>query len=174
MSIAFDRGQAISLRLIDEVEAMHVLRDRDTRRSSDLDRPSEREFWRQVLEATGDQWEVEIASLRLDDRLAAYVVGLLDGTAYRVYDGRMSTELAAYSPGRLIAAAALDRAMKDERFAVLDWMSGVAADKLLATNVTERRARLIATSASRSASLSSEPASSGAMAAAGDRQGRWT
>ena len=73
----------------------------------------------------------------------------VDGDTYRVYDGRMSTEWQHYSPGRLIEAAALSRAMTDPRFAVLDWMSGQAAEKLLATNLAEGRARLVATSGSR-------------------------
>ncbi|MEL7156795.1 MAG: GNAT family N-acetyltransferase, partial [Actinomycetota bacterium] len=149
MSMAFDRGQAISMELIDEVESVHVARDRDARRNSDLDRPSERAFWRRVVEAAGGDWEVEIATLRLDGNLAAYVVAILDGDTYRVYDGRMNTEWAHFSPGRLIEAAALSRAMSDPRFAVLDWMSGVAAEKLLTTNIAEGRARLVATSGSR-------------------------
>ena len=149
MTIGFDRGRAISLDLIDEVEAVHLARDRDARRNSDLDRPSEREFWRRVVEATEGDWEIEIASLRLDGELAAYVVALLDGETYRVYDGRMSSEYREYSPGRLIEAAALSRAMTDPRFAVLDWMSGVAAEKLLTANIAEGRARLVATSGSR-------------------------
>ena len=149
MSIAFDRGQAISMDLIDEVETVHVSRDRDARRNSDLDRPSERSFWRKVVESPTGDWEIEIASLRFDGQLAAYVVAILDGDVYRVYDGRMSTEHSDYSPGRLIEAAALSRAMSDPRFAVLDWMSGVAAEKLLTTNIAEGRARLVATSGSR-------------------------
>ncbi len=149
MAIAFDRGEAIAPDLIDEVEALHVSRDRNARRNSDLDRPSERSFWRKVVEASHDQWEVEIASLRLNGDLAAYVVAILDGNTYRVYDGRMNSEFPNYSPGRLIEAAALDRAMTDKRFAVLDWMSGVAAEKLLTTNIAEARARLVATSGSR-------------------------
>ncbi len=151
MSIAFDRGRAISAELIDEVESVHVQRDRDARRQSDLDLPSEREFWRRVVEGgkSGSEWEVEVATLRLDDVLAAYVVALLDGDTYRVYDGRMATEFADYSPGRLIESAALTRAMTDPRFAVLDWMSGVAAEKLLTTNMAEARSRLVATSGSR-------------------------
>ncbi len=149
MTIAFDRGQAISMELIDEVESVHVARDRDARRNSDLLRPSERAFWRQVVESPNADWEVEIATLRLDGNLAAYVVALLDGDTYRVYDGRMSTEFRDYSPGRIIEAKALHRAMTDPRFAVLDWMSGVAAEKLLTTNIAEGRARLVATSGSR-------------------------
>ena len=158
MEIAFDRGKAISSELIDEVETVHVARDRDARRNSDLDRPSERDFWRRVVEAAGG-WEVEIATLRLDGELAAYVVALLDGDTYRVYDGRMSTQFRDYSPGRIIEAKALHRAMTDPRFAVLDWMSGVAAEKLLTTNIAEGRARLVATSGSRYLSANRIPVS---------------
>lgn len=149
MTIGFDRGRAISTELIDEVEAVHVMRDRVSRRQSDLDRPAEREFWRRVLEGGNARWEVEIASLRLDGELAAYAVALLDGHVYRVYDGRMNSEYAAYSPGRLVEAAALNRALTDSRFSALDWMSGVAAEKLLVANTAEGRARLVATSGSR-------------------------
>ena len=49
--------------------------------------------------------------------------------------------------GRLIEAAALDRALKDPRFTVLDWMSGVAAEKLISANTAEGRVRLVASSA---------------------------
>ncbi len=149
MTIAFDRGRAISQELIDEVEAVHVGRDRHNRRDSDLDRPAEREFWRRVVEGGQGDWEIEIASLRLDGELAAYVVSLLDGDTYRVYDGRMNTDWEHYSPGRIIEAQALSRAISDPRFAVLDWMSGIAAEKLLTTNIAEGRARLVATSGSR-------------------------
>ncbi len=149
MTIAFDRGQAITTGLIDEVESVHVSRDREARRASDLDRPSERAFWRHVVESPDGLWEVEIASLRLDGELAAYVVALLDGDTYRVYDGRMNTAYSDYSPGRIIEAKALARAMADPRFAVLDWMSGVASEKLLTSNIAEGRARLVATSGSR-------------------------
>lgn len=149
MTIGFDRGRALTSELLDEVEAVHVSRDRHARRNSDLDRPAEREFWRRVVEGGDDEWEVEIATLRLDGELAAYAVALLDGDVYRIYDGRMSTEHHDFSPGRIVEAAALSRAMGDPRFAVLDWMSGIAAEKLLTTNIAEGRARLVATSGSR-------------------------
>ena len=149
MVISFDRGRAISAELLDEVEAVHVSRDRHARRNSDLDRPSEREFWRRVVEGGHDDWEIEIATLRFDGHLAAYAVAILDEDVYRIYDGRMSTEWENYSPGRLVEAAALQRALADQRFQVLDWMSGIAAEKLLTTNFAESRARLVATSGSR-------------------------
>lgn len=149
MTIGFDRGGALTAELIDEVEAVHVSRDRHARRNSDLDRPAEREFWRRVVEGGNGEWEVEIATLRLDGELAAYAVALLDGDVYRIYDGRMNTQYQGYSPGRIVEAAALSRAMGDPRFTVLDWMSGIAAEKLLTTNIAEGRARLVATSGSR-------------------------
>ncbi len=152
MIIGFDRGRAISSELLDEVEAVHVSRDRDARRNSDLDRPAEREFWRRVVEGGNEDWEIEIATLRLDGELAAYAVAILDGDTYRIYDGRMSTDWQHYSPGRLVEAAALQRALSDQRFTVLDWMSGIAAEKLLTTNFAESRVRLVATSGSRSLS----------------------
>ncbi len=148
IEISFDRGRAISTLLIDEVETVHIGRDRDNRRRSDLDRPSEREFWRRICEGGKNEWEVEIAQLRLNGELAAYVVALLDGDIYRVYDGRMSSKWQHYSPGRLVESAALNRAISDPRFSSLDWMSGVAAEKLLTTNFAEGRSRLVATSGS--------------------------
>jgi diguanylate cyclase (GGDEF)-like protein len=159
MVIAFDRGRALTAELLDEVEAVHVSRDRHARRNSDLDRPAEREFWRRVVEGGNEDWEVEIATLRLDGELAAYAVALLDGDTYRIYDGRMSTEWQHYSPGRLVEAAALSRALSDSRFATLDWMSGIAAEKLLTTNFAESRLRLVATSGSRGLSNKRIPVS---------------
>ena len=61
----------------------------------------------------------------------------------------MRTEWQEFSPGRLCEAASLSRALSDQRFTVLDWMSGIAAEKLLTTNFAESRARLVATSGSR-------------------------
>eukprot|EP00928_Gymnodinium_smaydae_P035590 TRINITY_DN25022_c0_g1_i1.p1 TRINITY_DN25022_c0_g1~~TRINITY_DN25022_c0_g1_i1.p1 ORF type:complete len:575 (-),score=83.95 TRINITY_DN25022_c0_g1_i1:687-2159(-) len=149
MEIRFDRGLAISTTLIDEVEAVHVSRDRDNLGRSDLDAPTERDFWRRLCEGGYEgEWEVEIAQVRLNSELAAYVVALLDGDTYRVYDGRMSSKWQDYSPGRLIESAALDRAIRDPRFQSLDWMSGVAAETLLTTNSAEGRGRLVASSQS--------------------------
>ncbi len=167
MTIGFDRGRAISADLIDEVEAVHVSRDRHNRRNSDLDRPNEREFWRRVVEGGSDGWEIEIATLRLDGELAAYAVAILDGDTYRIYDGRMNTAFEDYSPGRLVEAAALGRAISDPRFAVLDWMSGIAAEKLLVANFAEGRARFVATSGSRPTEKNSRRELAGTTASAG-------
>ena len=99
--------------MIDEVEAVHVSRDRQCAVDSDLDRPAEREFWRRVVEGGNDDWEIEIATLRLDGELAAYVVAILDGDPYRIYDGRMNTEYRGLLAGSSGRGRGLSRAMAD-------------------------------------------------------------
>ena len=41
----------------------------------------------------------------IDGDVAGYVVGILDGQSYRVFDGHFETEYSRYSPGRLVEAA---------------------------------------------------------------------
>jgi diguanylate cyclase len=134
------------LTIIEEVERIHRQRDHDLRRRSDLDDVAGREFWRRSILEHIRRGEAEIVTLRLDGELAAYVVALLDGRFYRVLDGRFDTKYRRYSPGRLVEMAALERALRDERFVELDWMSGFAAEKLLAENGGEQRVRFVAAS----------------------------
>jgi len=74
-----------------------------------------------------------VGTLSLDGELAAYTVALLDGLSYRIYDGHMDTAFARYSPGRLIEAAAMDRA-GNAGYREVDWMTGVGAEKILSIN----------------------------------------
>ncbi len=138
---------------IDKIAAMlprladaHLERDHLTRRSSDLDDPAAKTFWYRVLCAHNEIGKVEIATLRLNGELAAYVVGLLDEESWRVFDGHMVSRFSEYSPGRLIEAAVVDRVVTDKRFSEIDWMSGVAAEKLLCSTDSEERMRLVAIS----------------------------
>ncbi|HLZ36474.1 MAG TPA: GNAT family N-acetyltransferase [Mycobacteriales bacterium] len=133
-------------RLLVDVERVHRQRDHDSERDSDLDDPTGLVFWRQVILQHSLRGEVEVATLRIDGELAAYVVSLLDGSSYRVYDGRFDTSFAEYAPGRLLEAAALERALQDPRFTELDWWSGVASEKLLSENVSCTRQWLGASS----------------------------
>src|SRR5262249_59834162 len=56
--------------------------------------------------------ELEVATLRLDGQLAAYVVALTDGPTYRVFDGRFAPAWRRYSPGRRLEAAVVDHACR--------------------------------------------------------------
>ncbi|MEL6890349.1 MAG: hypothetical protein AAFP84_02030, partial [Actinomycetota bacterium] len=77
-----------------------------------------------------------------------FVIGLIDDDAYRVFDGHFNGDFHRYSPGRLIESAVLERAMIDARFVGLDWMAGVAAEKILTSNHNEGRMQLVASSKS--------------------------
>ena len=82
--------------------------------------------------------------LTIDGVLAAYVIALIDGTTYRVLDGRMNTDLSAYSPGRILESAVLERALEDGETELFDWMTGVAPETILAANVWQPRWSLVA------------------------------
>jgi hypothetical protein len=137
------------LSVIEEVERIHRQRDHDLRRRSDLDDAAGRDFWRRAILEHSRRGEAELVTLRLEGQLAAYVVALLDGRNYRVLDGRFDTRFRRYAPGRLVELAALERALTDERFVLLDWMSGFASEKLLAATGSEPRVRLVAASSVR-------------------------
>lgn len=130
--------------LLDEVERTHRAREHHARRVSDLDSSPGLRFWRSVILGHAARGEVEVATLRLGDELAAYVVSLVDGGAYRVLDGRFAPTWSRYSPGRLLETATLDRASGDARYREVDWMNGCASEKLLTANAADLTEHLVA------------------------------
>ena len=132
--------------LLPKLQEIHVDRDHSTGRRSDLDEAANEALWRELILAHAESSQVEIATLRLDNRTVAFVVGMLDDDAYRVFDGHFDSEYSRYSPGRLVESAVLERALQDHRFVELDWMAGVAAEKILYSNRSEGRMRLTAAS----------------------------
>ncbi len=136
--IGFEREPARLAKLREEVEAVHRARDHDAGRVSDLDEVAGAAFWRSVYDLHAARGELEVATLRLDGHLAAYVVALVDPPAYRVFDGRFAPPWRAYSPGRRLEAAVVDHARR-RHFQVLDWMSSVASEKLVASTWAEPR-----------------------------------
>ena len=117
---------------------MHQARDHDAGRVSDLDDRAGLAFWRSVYDGHAARGELEVATLRLDGHLAAYVVALVDSPAYRVFDGRFAPKWRLYSPGRRLEAAVVERARRG-RFLELDWMSSVAPEKLVACTQADPR-----------------------------------
>jgi diguanylate cyclase len=128
------------------LERIHLDRDRASRDSSDLDDPLARDLWRRLVLAHSQSGDVEVSSVLIDNEVAGYVIAIIDGSSYRVFDGHFDGAFSRYSPGRLIESAVLDRVIIDPRFTELDWMAGVAAEKILATNTNEARRRLSASS----------------------------
>jgi len=146
LHIDFATGLGPVAVLLDEVEHTHRAREHHARRVSDLESSPGLRFWRGVILDHATRDEVEIATLRLGDDLAAYVVSLLDGGAYRVLDGRFAPTWSRYSPGRLLETATLDRAVADPRYGEVDWMNGCASEKLLAANAVDLTEHLVAAS----------------------------
>ena len=115
-------------------------------RTSDIDDPAGRRLWRAIIATHIAHDQVEIATLRLDDELAAYVISFVDDSTYRVFDGRFVTRWARYSPGRLLEVATLAHAMADHHYERLDWMNSIAPGKLISANTLEPTAHLVASS----------------------------
>jgi hypothetical protein len=148
--IQFERDPGRLATLRDEIEAVHLARDHDAGRASDLDDTAGIAFWRSVYDRHAARGELEVGTLRLDGHLAAYVIALVDRPAYRVFDGRFAPPWRRYSPGRRLEAAVVDHA-RHEGFTVLDWMSSVAPEKLVASTWAEPRWTVTAASDQRSA-----------------------
>ena len=136
--IQFEREPARLAKLREEIEAVHLARDHDAGRVSDLDEGAGAEFWRSVYDFRAASGELEVATLRLDGHLAAYVIALVDPPAYRVFDGRFAPPWREYSPGRRLEATVVEHARR-RHFRVLDWMSSVAPEKLVASTWAEPR-----------------------------------
>ena len=62
------------------------------------------------------------------------------------FDGHFDTLWARYSPGRLVEDAVLRRVIADERYSVVDWMLGVAAEKILSATGARDAVSITATS----------------------------
>lgn len=144
IDIRFETDPSVIAGLLPELAEAHIGRDHLKRRSSDLDDPAAKVFWYQVIAAHNEINSVEIATLRLDGELGAYVVGFIDGQSWRVFDGHMVTRFSSYSPGRVLESAVVDRVVADKKFSELDWMTGVEAGKILCSTDSEPRTRLIA------------------------------
>ena len=113
-----------------------ISRDRDHAggRPSPLDDPDRRRLWQRRVLALAAGGDLRLATLRLNGELAAYVLGIEDGSAYRVLEGRYVARWARYAPGPLLEAAVLDGVVAAARFDSFDWMTAVAPETLLAAN----------------------------------------
>ena len=137
--VDFHRGTASIMALLPEIEAIHIGRDHARRNESDLDDALERRFWQETVVTHTYSDELELATLTINGSIAAYVISLVDGSAYRVLDGRMNGSFAEFSPGRILETAALQRVMADDSFELFDWMTGVAPETILAANYWQPR-----------------------------------
>jgi hypothetical protein len=131
--------------LLAEMAAAYAERDHVAGRDSALDDVRGRRAWRERILRVGSTHTVDVIVLRLDGELAAYVVAIDDGPAYRVLEGRFKTAYARYAPGRVVETYALQRMLDDPTKDHLDWMTSTAPESLLAANGVEHVSTLVAT-----------------------------
>jgi hypothetical protein len=135
IAVTADRSEITSMLPLLE----NISRDRDHAggRPSPLDDPIRRQLWQRRVLALAGAGVLQMATLQLDGDLAAYVLGIEDGDAYRILEGRYVGRWARYAPGRVLEAAVLDTVAESPTFQVLDWMTAVAPETLLAANAVD-------------------------------------
>jgi CelD/BcsL family acetyltransferase involved in cellulose biosynthesis len=115
--------------ILPEIATVRAARDRDKGRQSDHLHPATRGFWYEVLPLLAGRGELEVTTVRLDGRLGAYAVALLDPPAYRSWDTRIAPELKDFAPGHLLRSALLEQLYINPRWSEFDTMRGVEAYK---------------------------------------------
>ncbi len=134
LSVAFTGDPLRVAALLPALEQLHRERDHDRGRPSELDDPAALRLWRDRITGLAEAGRIEVATLHVDGVLAAQVIGIVDVGAYRVLEGNLATRLSRYSPGRVLETEVLQRMLDDPSHELLDWMTGVAPEALLAAN----------------------------------------
>lgn len=130
----FTRDAGDIFALLPQLEQVHRHRDHAHGRASSLDDLAQRRTWRRRLRALTVAGNLELAILCIDGELAAYTLGVQDGSAFRLLEGRFVTSFARYSPGRLLETEVVERALAHQLVTTFDWMTAVAPESLLGSN----------------------------------------
>ena len=124
-----------------EVERVHRLRDDHAGRASAMDDQGRRDFFRRVVRSHADMGQICLTVLRLDDRLAAYVLCFVDrtgaGDVYRLWNPRFDPEFSQYSPGKVSIDESIAHALAEGAIAY-DFMRGDEPYKASYANATEQ------------------------------------
>ena len=133
--------------ILPQVEEVCRRRDLHLRGRSALDRNGSCAFFEQVILDHASRGEVELTTLRLAGRLAAYVLCFVDDGVYRMWSCRLHPQWSRYGPGRVANNSALERALTDPAGREFDWMRGEEPYKTSMSNHVERAQDLLAWSA---------------------------
>lgn len=117
-------------RLLPDLIALHRDRDHSVGRRSDLDDPGRRAFYAAVASRLADSGQVEIFVLRLDGRLAAFSLGLRDGSVFRGWDGRICSDWPELSLGVLLRAELVTALLAEPGITAIDQCRGVLQHKM--------------------------------------------
>ncbi|MGO9581625.1 MAG: GNAT family N-acetyltransferase [Acidimicrobiales bacterium] len=111
-------------------------------------------FWRKVIAEHARRHEVEIATLHLNGKLAAYAVFFLDDRVCRAWNTRFDPVWARYSPGVRVNEAAVEWALRQDSIHEFDWMRGQEEYKMHLSNKKTSLAAILAWSSTASRALS--------------------
>ena len=136
-AVRFSNDEAEILRLLPQLEQVHRERDHLAGRISELDDEVSHLIRQHRIRFLAGSGALELATLHIDGELAAYTLGFVDRAAYRLLEGRFVSRWARYSPGRVLEAAVVERALADGSIATFDWMTAVAPESLLGQNDTD-------------------------------------
>jgi CelD/BcsL family acetyltransferase involved in cellulose biosynthesis len=129
----FDDAARIAAEL-PEVMEVHRLRDVDLGRVSDIDDPMFSDLYVRLVTDHARAGAVELLTVRVDDELAAYSLMFVDGTALRLWDGRLNPAFAELGLGRVSAMRMIERALADPAVSEVDFMRGEEPYKASYTN----------------------------------------
>jgi CelD/BcsL family acetyltransferase involved in cellulose biosynthesis len=118
--------------MLPELVALRRDRDHWHGRRSDLDDPGQRGFYAGIVSRLAAAGRVELFMLHLDGTLAAYFLGVRDGTGYLNWDGRISSDWPSLSPGRLLRDELIKALLDDPRVSRIDWGRGELQHKMSA------------------------------------------
>ena len=117
-----------------ETERVRRARDAQLGRQCKLDDGRYLKFRRMVMHELAGRGEAEITELRIDGELAAYVIGLIDGRSYRMWDTKFSPRWGQYGVGTLVVEASLERALGDDAIEEYDFLRGILHYKMRLAN----------------------------------------
>lgn len=147
LTFVTDPGAVVAL--LPELDDVRRLRDAALPRGAELDQPEFGAFVRTILVDLARRSELEIAVLRVGPRCAAYAICLVDGSSYRLWQTSFDPEWSDASPGRLILAASVERALEQGRYREYDFMRGVYDWKTALADHVVASGRLLAWSSGR-------------------------
>jgi CelD/BcsL family acetyltransferase involved in cellulose biosynthesis len=133
-------------RLLPQVRQVRLARDHALGRVSDLDDEALTRFWERAALALAERGELEATTLHADGDLAAYCLGMRDGSTYRLWDGRINPVWAPQWPGQLLYGQLLERLVVDGTCRQIDFMRGSTAFKHRLTQTALQRDHLQAAS----------------------------
>jgi len=121
-----ERGDRLAL--IEALFELHEARWGSCGQSGVLDTPQVRGFHREVVITLHERGVLRLVGLRLDERLIGVLYGFADHGRFMFYLSGFAPDLARFSPGRLMIAHAIERAL-DEAAIEFDFLRGREAYK---------------------------------------------